>query len=141
MRDCNVLAGHVLLGIGSEISGGIRNVYMTNCHAPNKVMRMFYVKTNHRRGAFVENIYMDNCTAGHADRVMEIDPEVLYQWKDLVPTYERSLTRIDGLHMKDCRVRSAKAIYELDGCAELPCPQREHEKCGRGLRERIHRQG
>lgn len=120
VRDCNVLAGHVLLGIGSEISGGIRNVYMTNCHAPNKVMRMFYVKTNHRRGAFVENIYMDNCSAGHADRVMEIDPEVLYQWKDLVPTYERSLTRIDGLHMKDCRVRSAKAIYELDGCAELP---------------------
>ena len=120
VRDCNILAGHVLLGIGSEISGGVRNVYMTDCNAPNKVMRMFYVKTNHRRGAFVENIYMERCTAGHADRVMEIDPEVLYQWKDLVPTYERSITRIDGLHMKECSVKSAKAIYELDGCEELP---------------------
>ena len=120
VRDCEIVSGHVLLGIGSEISGGIRNVYMTRCSTTNKVMRMFYVKTNHRRGAFVENIYMDNCTAAHADRILETDPEVLYQWKTLVPTYERRLTKISGLHMKDIKVATAQAVYELDGAAELP---------------------
>ena len=46
------------------------------------VMRLFFVKTNHRRGGFIENVYMKNVQAGTAQRVLEIDTEVLYQWKD-----------------------------------------------------------
>lgn len=122
IRNCTIRKGHVLLGIGSEISGGVRNVYIHNCTMPGKVMRLFYVKTNHRRGAFVENIYMDSIEAGDVDRIMEIDPEVLYQWKDLVPTYVEKLTKIKGLHMKNVHARSTKAIYDLKGDARLhPC--------------------
>ena len=51
---------------------------------------------------------------------MEIDTEVLYQWKDLVPTYERKLTRIENIHLKNVTCDSADAIYELKGNAELP---------------------
>lgn len=50
VRNCKILAGHVLLGIGSEISGGVRNVYMHDCEAPVSVHRLSFVKTNHRRG-------------------------------------------------------------------------------------------
>lgn len=50
IRHCNILEGHTLLGIGSEISGGIRNVYMHDCEVPQSVRRLFFVKTNHRRG-------------------------------------------------------------------------------------------
>lgn len=120
VRRCEVVNGHVLLGIGSEISGGIRNIYMHDCHVKSNVMRVFYVKTNHRRGAFVENVYMERCSAKAAKRVLEIDPEVLYQWKDLVPTYETRITRIDGLHIKDVTCESAEAIYELKGDLRLP---------------------
>ncbi len=119
IRNCTVKKGHVLLGIGSEISGGVRNVYMHNCTMPGSVMRLFYVKTNHRRGAFVENIYMDSVEAGDVDRIMEIDPEVLYQWKTLVPTYVEKLTAIRGLHMKNVHARSTKAIYDLKGDSRL----------------------
>ncbi len=120
IRNCTIIQGHVLLGIGSEMSGGVRNVYMHDCKSLSDVMRLFYVKTNHRRGAFVENIYMENVSAKKAWRVMEVDTEVLYQWKDLVPTYERRLTRIEGLYMKNLRCESADAIYELKAHAELP---------------------
>ena len=59
VRNCLVLAGQTLLGVGSEISGGVRNIYMHDCEAPNNVHRLFFIKTNHRRGAFVENVYME----------------------------------------------------------------------------------
>lgn len=45
IRNCQILKGHTLLGIGSEISGGIRNIYMHDCTAPNSVMRLFLLKT------------------------------------------------------------------------------------------------
>ena len=120
IRNCRILKGHTLLGIGSEISGGIRNIYMHDCTAPYSVMRLFFVKTNHRRGGFIENIYMKNVASGTAQRVLEIDTEVLYQWKDLVPTYEKRITRIDGIYMDKVTCESADAVYELKGNAELP---------------------
>ncbi len=120
IRNCNIVEGHTLLGIGSEISGGIRNVYMHDCKVPQSVRRLFFVKTNHRRGAFVENIRMENIKAGHVQRVLEIDTDVLYQWKDLVPTYEERITRIDGIYMKNVSCTSADAVYELKGDARLP---------------------
>lgn len=120
IRDCKILNGHTLLGIGSEISGGIRNIYMTRCKAPQNVYRLFFLKTNHRRGGFIENIYLENIEAGDMLRVFEIDTEVLYQWKDLVPTYETRITRIDGVYVKNINCRSADAIYELKGDSRLP---------------------
>lgn len=58
---------------------------------------------------------MKNVKAGTAQRVLEIDTEVLYQWKDLVPTYEERITRIDGIYMDKVTCESADAIYELKG--------------------------
>lgn len=120
IRNCTILEGHTMLGIGSEMSGGIRNIYMHDCSAPKSVHRFFFIKTNHRRGGFIENIYMENVSSGNTQRVMEIDTEVLYQWKDLVPTYERKLTRIEGIHLKNVTCESADAIYELKGNAGQP---------------------
>ena len=120
VRHCAIRKGHVLLGIGSEMSGGVRNVYMHDCTVPESVQRLFFLKTNHRRGGFIENIYLENIEAGDMLRAFEIDTDVLYQWKDLVPTYERKLTRIKGIHMKNVHCKSADAIYELKGEKEEP---------------------
>lgn len=120
VRDCDILNGHTLLGIGSEISGGVRNIYMTRCKAPQNVHRLFFLKTNHRRGGFIENIYLEDIEAGDMLRTFEVDTDVLYQWKDLVPTYEARITRIDGIHVKNIHCQSADAIYELKGDARLP---------------------
>lgn len=120
IRHCTILEGHTLLGIGSEMSGGIRNIYMHDCEAPNSVHRFFFLKTNHRRGGFIEHIYMENVKSGSTQRVLEIDTDVLYQWKDLVPTYETRITRIDNIHLNGVTCQSADAIYELKGDARSP---------------------
>jgi hypothetical protein len=52
--------------------------------------------------------------------VAEIDTDVLYQWRNLVPTYKDTLTRISDIYLTNIRCDSAKAIYELRGDARLP---------------------
>lgn len=120
VRNCKILQGHVLLGIGSEMSGGVRNVYMHDCEVQDSVFRLFFVKTNHRRGGFVENIWMKRVQAEAMQRVMEVDMDVLYQWRDLVPTYRDSITRIRGLYMEDVTCKRTQAIYDLKGDARRP---------------------
>lgn len=93
---------------------------MHDCSVPRSVHRLFFVKTNHRRGAFVENICMENIQTGKVRRVLEIDTNVLYQWKNLVPTYEERITRIDGITLKNVVCDEADAIYELKGDIRLP---------------------
>ena len=44
VEDCIVKRGHVLLGIGSELSGGVRNVKMRNCRVEGEATRLFFVK-------------------------------------------------------------------------------------------------
>ncbi|MCD8302804.1 MAG: glycoside hydrolase family 28 protein [Prevotellaceae bacterium] len=120
IRDCDILAGHTLLGIGSEMSAGVRNVLMDHCTAPDSVFRLFFAKTNHRRGGFIEDIWMRNVKAGKMQRVFEVDTDVLYQWRDLVPTYKDSITLIRGLHMDSVYCERTEAIYDLKGDERLP---------------------
>ncbi len=120
IRRCNILKGHTLLGIGSEMSGGVRNIYMHDCAVTDTVFRLFFAKTNHRRGGFIEDIWMKNVNAGRMQRVFEVDTDVLYQWRDLVPTYKDSITRISGLHIDSVFCDRAEAIYDLKGDSRLP---------------------
>jgi len=120
VRNCTINKGHVLLGIGSEISGGVYNVYMHDCVAPNEVYNLFYVKTNERRGAIIDGIWMERIKAGQMKRALAIDTDVLYQWRDLVPTYKDSITTIRNLHIKDVFCRKAIAMIELNGDKRLP---------------------
>ena len=120
VRNCTVLKGHVLLGIGSEMSGGVRNVYMHDCKAPNDLHRLFFLKTNHRRCGYIENIYMDNIEAGSMLAVLEVDTDVLYQWRHSVPTYETSITDIKNISITNVSCKEANMIYDLKGDERKP---------------------
>ena len=119
VRNCTILEGHTLLALGSELSSGIRNIYMHDCTAPENVNRFLYVKTNHRRGAFVENIYMENLQSGRTQRIFEIDTDVMYQWRDFL-TYETRITRIEDIHIKNIECNETDAIFEIKGHENLP---------------------
>ena len=120
VRNCQVMEGHTLLGIGSELSGGVRNVYMHHCDVPASVHCLFFIKTNRRRGGIVENIYLEDVTCKDTEYLVGLDMDILYQWRELVPTYEERLTRIEGIHVKDIRCGSADFVYELCGDERLP---------------------
>lgn len=120
VRNCTVVNGHVLLGIGSEMSGGVRNVWMHDCVLENEALRLFYVKTNERRGGFVENIRMENVKAKKVRYgVMDVETDVLYQWKDF-PTREVRVTPIKGLSMRNVEVEEANRFVEIRGDRRMP---------------------
>lgn len=65
IQDCRMKDGHGGVVMGSEMSGGVRNVFAENCimDSPN-LDRAIRIKTNAVRGGFVENVYVRNITVG-----------------------------------------------------------------------------
>lgn len=65
VRGCTMNDGHGGVVIGSEISGGFRNLFVDNCRmdSPN-LERVIRIKTSSARGGLIENIYVRNVTVG-----------------------------------------------------------------------------
>ena len=75
IRHCTMKDGHGGVVIGSEISGGCRNVFAEDCQmdSPN-LERVLRLKSNAVRGGVIENIFMRNTSVGRvADAVLQID--------------------------------------------------------------------
>lgn len=75
IRNCKMEDGHGGVVIGSEISGGVKNVFAENCEmdSPN-LDRVLRIKTNTCRGGVTENIYVRNITVGQCrEAVMRIN--------------------------------------------------------------------
>jgi polygalacturonase len=75
IQNCTMKEGHGGVVIGSEISGGVRNVYAEDCSmsSPN-LDRAIRIKTNAVRGGVIENLYFKNITVGEVkEAVIKID--------------------------------------------------------------------
>lgn len=75
VRNCTMKDGHGGVVIGSEISGGCRNVFVENCKmdSPN-LDRALRFKSNAVRGGVLENVFMRNIEVGQVtEAVLTID--------------------------------------------------------------------
>ena len=65
VRGCTMNDGHGGVVIGSEISGGFRNLFVDNCRmdSPN-LERVIRIKTSSARGGLIENVFVRNVTVG-----------------------------------------------------------------------------
>ena len=65
IRDCKMQEGHGGVVIGSEISGGAKNIFVSHCKmdSPN-LDRAIRIKTNSIRGGVIENLYVRDLTVG-----------------------------------------------------------------------------
>ncbi len=123
IRNCIVKNGHQLLAIGSELSGGVENVFMDSCTVADKanMFHLVFIKTNERRGGFVKNIHVSNIKADIMSQgILGIETDVLYQWRDLVPTYERRLTPISDIYLENFQANETNFISRIMGNEELP---------------------
>ena len=75
IRNCTMKDGHGGVVIGSEISGGVRNVFAEHCRMDSPHLdRALRLKNNAVRGGVVEDIYMRDVTVGQvAEAVLTID--------------------------------------------------------------------
>ncbi|MCW3110807.1 MAG: glycoside hydrolase family 28 [Segetibacter sp.] len=123
IRNLTVKNGHQLVALGSELSGGIENVFVDSCTVIDgaKLNHLLFIKTNERMGGYVRNIHVTNIKAGKIDLgVLGIETDVLYQWRDLVPTYERRLTPIKDIFLVNIVASDVKFVSRILGQKELP---------------------
>ena len=65
VRNCTMDNGHGGVVIGSEISGGARNIFVEDCIMDSPELdRAIRIKTNSNRGGIIENIYVKNVKIG-----------------------------------------------------------------------------
>ena len=123
IRNLTVKNGHQLVAIGSELSGGIENVFIDNCTVIDgaKLNHLLFIKTNERMGGYVKNIYASNIKSGKIDLgILGIETDVLYQWRTLVPTYEKRLTPIKDVFLTNITAGNVKFVSRVLGQKELP---------------------
>jgi len=97
--------GHGGVVIGSEVSGGARNVFAEDCtmDSPN-LDRALRIKTNSVRGGIVENIYMRNVAVGQVAEAVVLT-DFFYEEGDTgshIPTVR---------HIRVSHVRSGRSRY------------------------------
>jgi polygalacturonase len=65
IQDCHMKDGHGGVTVGSEISGGVRNVFVENCNMDSPHLdSAIRIKNNALRGGLIENIHARNITVG-----------------------------------------------------------------------------
>lgn len=141
IRNCRMRDGHGGLVLGSEISGGVRNVFLENCvmSSPN-LDRGLRIKTNAMRGGEIHDIYVRNLEIGQVKDVIVInffyeegdkgsfDPEVYNIFVDNLRCEQaqrafhiRGFARapIRGLHISNSEIRSAESLGVIEALEDF----------------------
>lgn len=104
VKDCKMLDGHGGVVMGSEISAGVRNVYIDNCvmDSPN-LDRAIRIKTNSKRGGFVKGVYVRNLQVGQVK-------EALLKINLFYATYANQegafIPTVQDIHLQDVQVKN-----------------------------------
>lgn len=119
IRNCEIKAGHALLALGSEVSAGIRNVWLHDCRMTGATSNGLLIKTNKERGGFVEDIRFERVWAACLDGApVQIDANTYYSAPR--PNCEVVRTRIRNVTAKDIVAAEAACAYSLKGDPALP---------------------
>src|SRR5437667_12888505 len=75
IRDCEMRDGHGGVVVGSEISGGARNIFVERCRMDSpRLDRVLRFKSNSVRGGTIERVAMRHVTVGQvAEAIVTAD--------------------------------------------------------------------
>lgn len=113
IRNCKMIDGHGGVVIGSEISGGCKNVYVENCvmDSPN-LDRAIRIKTNTIRGGIVENIFVRKISVGEVkEAILKIN--LKYEPKEIGDRNFPPTVR--NVYLSDITSKKSKYGLYLDG--------------------------
>ncbi|WP_226877154.1 glycoside hydrolase family 28 protein [Microbulbifer hainanensis] len=115
IRNCRMRDGHGGLVLGSEISGGVRNVFLENCvmSSPN-LERGLRIKTNAMRGGEIHDIYVRNVSIGQVKDVIVIN--FFYEEGDEGP-YD---PEVYNIFVDNLRCKRAERAFHIRGFDRAP---------------------
>jgi unsaturated rhamnogalacturonyl hydrolase len=111
IRGCKMMDGHGGVVIGSEISGGCRNVFVEDCEmdSPN-LDRALRFKSNAVRGGVMENVFMRRVKVGKvADAVLRIN----FLYEEGINGPHKPVVR--NVVMEDITVQQAPRVLRVEG--------------------------
>lgn len=120
MRYCRTGTGHGGVTVGSETSGGIRNVYAHDCTFVG-TDRGVRVKTARGRGAVIENLWFENLTMGKIKTEAILLHMLRYTPRFPIFPVTDATPRLRNLHFRNitCEEAAGDAI-QMVGLPELP---------------------
>ena len=108
--------GHGGVVIGSEMSGGVKNVFVDDCEFIG-TDRGLRIKSMRGRGGIIENIFYQNVR--HVDlRLFDVEMTTFYASSTLVPLTQKP-PLIRNVHVKNVTGNGGKTAAELVGLPEL----------------------
>lgn len=115
IRNCRFKGLHAVV-IGSEMSAGVRNVFVENCSYAGYCKRGIFVKTNPNRGGFVENVYVKDCEFDEVEDLFYITSMYAGEGMD-----DSHFSSIKNIHVENLRCRKARqAGIVLQGTEAKP---------------------
>ncbi|WP_373514863.1 glycoside hydrolase family 28 protein [Persicitalea sp.] len=115
IQDCEMANGHGGVVIGSEVSGGVRNVFAQKCKMSSpELERALRIKTNTARGGVIENIYFRDIEVGQVKEQTIIATMMYEDTGSYMPT-------IRNIEVRNMTVRKGgKTGILLEGYKESP---------------------
>ncbi len=133
VRNCR-FKGHNAIAVGSEMSGGVHDVFVEDCSYAGKVIYGFYLKGNRDRGGEVDHIYARNLAFDTTRSTIIIDSNYKNQGACCPPLFKNiyienirsnvatdhgiylqgfSERPLDSIHISDVEIRSARIPVEV----------------------------
>jgi polygalacturonase len=113
VRRCTMKAGHGGVTIGSEISGGARDIFVEKCEMSSPDLeRGIRIKTNARRGGVVENVFVRDVTIGEVGNAIDVD--MLYE-EGAAGTFPPTVREVRVERMTVGKAVHALFLRALDG--------------------------
>jgi polygalacturonase len=116
ITNCTMLSGHGGVVIGSEMSGDVRKITISNCIFDG-TDRGIRIKTTRGRGGIVEEIRVDNIIMKNIQR-QAIVLDMAYTRTQPEPVSERT-PQFRNIHLSNITAQTNEAIY-INGLAEMP---------------------
>ncbi len=125
IQDCEFRDGHGAVTIGSEVSGGVRDIFARRCRIASPALySALRIKTNAVRGGVVEQVYLRDISVSLVSRAA-IDIDLLYEEGkngDYLPIVR--FISVDSMTVASCA-----SAFSFVGYEESPLRQILLRKC------------
>jgi polygalacturonase len=125
VRNCVMKAGHAGVAVGSEITGGARNIFVEKCTMDDPNLdRGFRLKTNAVRGGFIENVYIRDITIVQVKQVvLAID----FNYPDVEKGNYKPVVR--NINLENVISNKSKYALFLQGFEDVPITDVRLKNC------------
>lgn len=116
IQDCTMKDGHGGIVIGSEVSGGVSNVFVQRCHMDSpSLWYALRFKNNAMRGGVVENIHCRDIQVGRLERAAIICD---FNYEEGAKGGFKPVLR--NLTVERMQAKAAVQVLDLQGLADAP---------------------